>query len=138
MSSCTGHVTTETIFGQTLALQLGNGDEHRALESDMTGLNVMGNLYLFMRNRLRPLYFYPSPFHYHHPIASSNPLVQECSILTVLIEQNIAKNPNKSCKASHSIYQKWRSILFTLNSKTAASLLLLCTEIMSRLSNIKC
>ena len=36
----------ETIFGQTLALQLGDGDEHCILESDTTGLNVKGNLYL--------------------------------------------------------------------------------------------
>ena len=46
MSSCAGHVTTETVFGQTLPLWLGNGDEHRTLESDTTGLNVKGNLYL--------------------------------------------------------------------------------------------
>ena len=46
MSSRAGHVTTETVYGQTLALQLGDGDEHRTLESDMTGLNVKGNLYL--------------------------------------------------------------------------------------------
>ena len=38
----------ETVFGQTLALWLGNGDEHRVLESDMTGLNVKGNLYLYL------------------------------------------------------------------------------------------
>ena len=36
----------ETVFGQTLALRLGDGDKHCALESDMTGLNVKGNLYL--------------------------------------------------------------------------------------------
>ena len=47
MSSRTVHVTTETVFGQTLALWVGNGDEHCALESDMTGLNVKGNLYLY-------------------------------------------------------------------------------------------
>ena len=41
-------MTTETVFGQTLALQLGNGDEQRALESDTTGLNVKGNLYLYL------------------------------------------------------------------------------------------
>ena len=46
MSSCAGHVTRETIYGQMLALQLGNEDEHHALESDMTGLNVERNLYL--------------------------------------------------------------------------------------------
>ena len=39
-------MTTETVFGQMLALWLGNGDEHYALELDMTGLNVKGNLYL--------------------------------------------------------------------------------------------
>ena len=33
----------ETVFGQTLALQLGNGDEHRALESDTPGLNDNDN-----------------------------------------------------------------------------------------------
>ena len=47
MSSPAGHVTTETVFGQTLALQLGNGDEHPPLESDTTGLNVKGNLYFY-------------------------------------------------------------------------------------------
>ena len=36
----------ETVFGQRLALRLGNGDEHRPLESDTTDLNVKGNLYL--------------------------------------------------------------------------------------------
>ena len=38
----------ETVLGQTLALWLGNGDEHRALESDTTGLNVKENLYLYL------------------------------------------------------------------------------------------
>ena len=46
MYSRAGHVTTETVYGQTLALWLVNGNEHRALESDTTGLNVKGNLYL--------------------------------------------------------------------------------------------
>ena len=49
MSSCTGHITTETVFGQTLALWLGNGDEHHPLELDTTGLNVKGNLYLLLK-----------------------------------------------------------------------------------------
>ena len=31
-----------------LALRLGDGDEHRALESDTTGLNVKGKLYLYL------------------------------------------------------------------------------------------
>ena len=44
VSSCAGHLTMETVYGQTLALWLGNGDEHCALESDTTGLNVKGNL----------------------------------------------------------------------------------------------
>ena len=48
MSSRAGHVTTETVYGQTLALQLGNGDEHRALESDTAGLYVKGNLNLYL------------------------------------------------------------------------------------------
>ena len=39
-------MTTETVFWQTLALWLGNGDEHRALELDTSGLNIKGNLYL--------------------------------------------------------------------------------------------
>ena len=43
-----GHVTTETVYGQTLALRLGDGDEHCPLELDMTGLNVKGNLYLYL------------------------------------------------------------------------------------------
>ena len=47
VSSRAGHMTTETVYRQTLALRLGDGDEHRALESDMTGLNVKGNLYLY-------------------------------------------------------------------------------------------
>ena len=47
MSSHSGHVTTETVFGQTLALRLGNGNEHHPLESDTTGLNVKGKLYLY-------------------------------------------------------------------------------------------
>ena len=42
MSSHAGHVTTETVYGQTLALQLGDGDEHHPLELDTTGLNVQG------------------------------------------------------------------------------------------------
>ena len=51
MFSHAGHVTTETVFRQTLDLWLGNRDEHRALESDMTGLNVKGNLYLYLTLR---------------------------------------------------------------------------------------
>ena len=38
----------ESVFGQTLALRLGDRDEHRALESDTIGLNVKGNLYLYL------------------------------------------------------------------------------------------
>ena len=38
----------EAIYGQTLALRLGNRDEHCTLESDMTGLNVKGNLYIYL------------------------------------------------------------------------------------------
>ena len=48
MSSRAGHGTTETVFGQMLALWLGDGDEHRPLESDMTGQIVKGNLYLYL------------------------------------------------------------------------------------------
>ena len=48
MSSRAGHVTMETVFGQTLALRLGDRDEHHALESDTTGLKVKGNLYLHL------------------------------------------------------------------------------------------
>ena len=43
-----GHITTETVFGQMLALWLGNGDEHHPLESDTTGLNIKGNLYFYL------------------------------------------------------------------------------------------
>ena len=50
-------MTMETVFGQMLALWLGNGDEHHALESDMTGLNVKGNLYLYLTFRLFHLFF---------------------------------------------------------------------------------
>ena len=49
MSSRAGHVTTETVYGQTLALQLGDGDEHRPLESDTTGLSVKGKLNLYLK-----------------------------------------------------------------------------------------
>ena len=38
-------MTTETVYGQILA---GDGDEHHTLESDTTGLNVKGNLYLYL------------------------------------------------------------------------------------------
>ena len=48
MSRCTGHVTMETVYGQTLALWLGDGDEHCSLALDMIGLNVKGNLYLYL------------------------------------------------------------------------------------------
>ena len=48
MSSCAGHVTMETIYRQTLALRLGDGDEHCTLESDMSELNVKGNLHLYL------------------------------------------------------------------------------------------
>ena len=41
-------MTMETVFGQMLALWIGNRDEHRPLESDTTGLNVKGNLYLYL------------------------------------------------------------------------------------------
>ena len=41
-------MTTEIVYGQTLALWLGNGDEYCPLESDMAGLNVKGNLYLYL------------------------------------------------------------------------------------------
>ena len=46
MSSHAGHVTMEIVYRQMLALWLGNGNEHHPLESDTTGLNVKGNLYL--------------------------------------------------------------------------------------------
>ena len=48
MSSRAGHVTMETVFGQTLALWLGSGDEHHPPESGATGLNVKRNLYLYL------------------------------------------------------------------------------------------
>ena len=38
-----------------MALQLGNGDEHHATESDTTGLNVKGNLYLYLSLLIKPL-----------------------------------------------------------------------------------
>ena len=49
MSSRVGHVTSEMVYGQMLALRLGDGDGHRALELDTTGLNVKGNLYLYVK-----------------------------------------------------------------------------------------
>ena len=48
MSSHAGHVTTETVYGQKLALWLGDGDEHHPLESNTTELNVKGSLYLYL------------------------------------------------------------------------------------------
>ena len=48
MSSRSVHVTMETVYGQTVALRLGDGDEHHALELDTTGLNVKGKLYLYL------------------------------------------------------------------------------------------
>ena len=51
-SSRAGHMTMETVFGQTLALRLRNGDEHHALESDTSGLNVTGNLYLYLSSQV--------------------------------------------------------------------------------------
>ena len=56
MSSRAGHVTTETVFRQTLALQLGDGDEHRALESDRTGLKVKGNLSLYKTAKMPQIF----------------------------------------------------------------------------------
>ena len=38
-------MTTDTVFGQTLALRLGNGDECHALELDMTGHLSVNNYY---------------------------------------------------------------------------------------------
>ena len=40
-------MTTETVYRETLALWLGDEDEHCPLESDTTGLNVKDNLYLY-------------------------------------------------------------------------------------------
>ena len=42
-------MTMETVYGQTLALRLGNEDEQRPLESDTTELNVKGNLHLYRK-----------------------------------------------------------------------------------------
>ena len=50
VSSRAGHMTTD--YGRTLALWLGDGDEHRSLESDTTGLNVKGNLYLNIKKNV--------------------------------------------------------------------------------------
>ena len=50
MYSRAGHVTMETVYWQMLALWLGDGDEHRTLESDIMRLNVKGNLYLNLHN----------------------------------------------------------------------------------------
>ena len=33
VSSHAGHMTTETVFGEMLALRLGNGDEHRVADN---------------------------------------------------------------------------------------------------------
>ena len=48
----------ETLFGQTLALRLGDGNENHPLESDMTGQIVKGNHYLL----LLVTFTYPSLF----------------------------------------------------------------------------
>ena len=42
-------MTIEIVFRQTLALWLGNRDEYWTLESDTTGLNVKGNVYLYLK-----------------------------------------------------------------------------------------
>ena len=55
MSSHSGHVASETVYGQMLALRLRDGDEHHALELDTTGLNVRGNLYLYHCYQIRSL-----------------------------------------------------------------------------------
>ena len=47
LSTHAGHLTTETVFRQTLVLWLANGDEYCALESDTTG-HVKENLYLYL------------------------------------------------------------------------------------------
>ena len=56
VSSRAGHVTTEIVHGQTLALWLGDRDEHCPLESDITGLNVKGNLYLYLLKKRKCLF----------------------------------------------------------------------------------
>ena len=38
----------ENVYRQTVAPWLGDGHEHRALELDTIGLNVKGNLYLYL------------------------------------------------------------------------------------------
>ena len=38
----------QQIYAPLMALRLVKGDEHHALESDMTGLKVKGNLYLYL------------------------------------------------------------------------------------------
>ena len=48
MSSRAGHVTTETVFGQTLAVWLGNEGEYCTLELDTAELNVKGGFYLYL------------------------------------------------------------------------------------------
>ena len=45
--SHTGHVTTETVFGQALALWLEKRDERRPLESDTTGLKMSRGTFTF-------------------------------------------------------------------------------------------
>ena len=41
----------ETVFRKMVALWLGDRDEHHPIESDTTGLNVKGNLYLSLIQR---------------------------------------------------------------------------------------
>ena len=52
VSSHTGHMATETVYRQMLALWLGNRDEHSPLELDITGLNVKENLYLYLKTKI--------------------------------------------------------------------------------------
>ena len=44
-------MTTETVYGQTLALWLENGDEHCVLESDMTGQLSRGTFTFILPSR---------------------------------------------------------------------------------------
>ena len=87
----------KTVFGQTLALWLGNGYEHRPLESDTTGLNVTGNLYLYSSVSPVRQGFGSShatffrPYGFHHICSSSRSIEDALSagVVPVSIQSSI-------------------------------------------------
>ena len=93
-----------------LALWLGDGDEHRALESDTTALNVERNLYLFNMHKEN---FFKSSFkmltrHLLKIVKSSNINVTYCAfyisvenILFELLNCHLAWNYHYAVSYTH-------------------------------------